>query len=27
MVYVNSFGYRYGVPNDSDLVFDVPLPA
>ncbi len=23
MVYVTSFGYRYGVPNDSDLVFDV----
>jgi UPF0042 nucleotide-binding protein len=22
-VYVNSFGYRYGVPPDSDLVFDV----
>jgi len=23
MVYVISFGYRYGVPSDSDLVFDV----
>lgn len=23
MVSVNSFGYRYGVPSDSDLVFDV----
>ena len=23
MIYVNSFGYRYGVPPDSDLVFDV----
>ena len=23
MVYVTSFGYRYGVPGDSDLVFDV----
>jgi RNase adapter protein RapZ len=23
MVYVNSFGFRYGVPPDSDLVFDV----
>jgi UPF0042 nucleotide-binding protein len=23
MVYVTSFGYRYGVPADSDLVFDV----
>lgn len=23
MVYVNSFGFRYGVPADSDLVFDV----
>jgi UPF0042 nucleotide-binding protein len=23
MVYVASFGYRYGVPGDSDLVFDV----
>lgn len=23
MVYVNSFGYRHGVPPDSDLVFDV----
>ena len=23
MVYVTSFGYRHGVPNDSDLVFDV----
>jgi RNase adapter protein RapZ len=23
MVYVTSFGYRYGVPSDSDLVFDV----
>ena len=23
MVYVTSFGYRYGVPTDSDLVFDV----
>ena len=23
MVYVNSFGFRYGVPTDSDLVFDV----
>lgn len=22
-VYVNSFGFRYGVPSDSDLVFDV----
>ncbi len=22
-VYVNSFGFRYGVPEDSDLVFDV----
>jgi UPF0042 nucleotide-binding protein len=22
-VYVNSFGFRYGVPPDSDLVFDV----
>jgi UPF0042 nucleotide-binding protein len=22
-VYVNSFGFRYGVPADSDLVFDV----
>lgn len=22
-VYVNSFGFRYGVPTDSDLVFDV----
>ncbi len=23
LVYVTSFGYRYGVPADSDLVFDV----
>ncbi len=23
MVYVTSFGYRYGLPGDSDLVFDV----
>jgi RNase adapter protein RapZ len=23
IVYVNSFGFRYGVPPDSDLVFDV----
>ncbi len=23
MVYVNSFGFRHGVPPDSDLVFDV----
>lgn len=23
MVYVTSFGYRYGIPPDSDLVFDV----
>jgi UPF0042 nucleotide-binding protein len=23
MVYVTSFGYRHGVPGDSDLVFDV----
>jgi UPF0042 nucleotide-binding protein len=23
MVYVNSFGFRYGVPTDADLVFDV----
>jgi RNase adapter protein RapZ len=23
MVYVTSFGYRYGLPSDSDLVFDV----
>ena len=23
MVYVTSFGYRHGVPHDSDLVFDV----
>jgi UPF0042 nucleotide-binding protein len=23
MIYVTSFGYRHGVPNDSDLVFDV----
>jgi UPF0042 nucleotide-binding protein len=23
VVYVSSFGYRYGVPADSDLVFDV----
>jgi UPF0042 nucleotide-binding protein len=23
MVSINSFGYRYGVPADSDLVFDV----
>lgn len=23
MVYVNSFGFRHGVPTDSDLVFDV----
>ncbi len=23
VIYVNSFGYRYGVPPDSDLVFDV----
>ena len=23
VVYVNSFGFRYGVPADSDLVFDV----
>ncbi|MEK7409451.1 MAG: RNase adapter RapZ [Acidobacteriota bacterium] len=23
LVYVTSFGYRYGVPEDSDLVFDV----
>jgi UPF0042 nucleotide-binding protein len=22
-VYINSFGFRHGVPNDSDLVFDV----
>lgn len=22
-VYINSFGFRYGVPSDSDLVFDV----
>lgn len=23
LVHVNSFGYRHGIPNDSDLVFDV----
>jgi UPF0042 nucleotide-binding protein len=23
MIYVTSFGYRHGVPADSDLVFDV----
>jgi len=23
MIYVTSFGYRYGIPSDSDLVFDV----
>ncbi len=23
MIYVNSFGYRHGIPTDSDLVFDV----
>jgi len=23
MIYVTSFGFRHGVPNDSDLVFDV----
>lgn len=23
LIQVNSFGFRYGVPNDSDLVFDV----
>ncbi len=23
LVYVNSFGFRYGIPADSDLVFDV----
>jgi RNase adapter protein RapZ len=23
MIYVTSFGYRHGVPSDSDLVFDV----
>jgi RNase adapter protein RapZ len=23
VVYINSFGFRYGVPTDSDLVFDV----
>lgn len=23
MVYINSFGFRHGVPTDSDLVFDV----
>jgi UPF0042 nucleotide-binding protein len=23
MIYVTSFGYRHGVPPDSDLVFDV----
>jgi UPF0042 nucleotide-binding protein len=23
MIYITSFGYRYGVPPDSDLVFDV----
>jgi UPF0042 nucleotide-binding protein len=23
MIYVNSFGFRNGVPSDSDLVFDV----
>ena len=23
VVYVNSFGFRHGVPTDSDLVFDV----
>jgi UPF0042 nucleotide-binding protein len=23
VVYINSFGFRYGVPSDSDLVFDV----
>lgn len=23
MIYVTSFGYRYGLPGDSDLVFDV----
>jgi UPF0042 nucleotide-binding protein len=23
MIYVTSFGYRYGIPPDSDLVFDV----
>ena len=23
MIYVNSFGFRHGVPLDSDLVFDV----
>ncbi len=23
MIYVNSFGFRHGVPSDSDLVFDV----
>jgi len=22
-IYINSFGFRHGVPNDSDLVFDV----
>jgi RNase adapter protein RapZ len=23
VIYVNSFGFRHGVPSDSDLVFDV----
>jgi RNase adapter protein RapZ len=23
MIYINSFGYKHGVPTDSDLVFDV----
>ena len=27
MIYVTSFGYRNGVPPDSDLVFDVPISA
>ncbi len=27
MVSVVSFGYRYGVPTDADLVFDVRFPA
>ena len=22
-----SFGYKYGVPSEADLVFDVALPA
>ena len=27
VVSVRSFGYKYGIPLDSDLVFDVPQPA